>query len=89
MMIISKLNAKIIQQLQKAYKQECPARVTIYKLIQQFKSDRQCVFDRRKGNSLKFLMERRPVKKAITVEYRITITVPSQGLNLNPRIDRR
>ena len=41
-------NAKIIEQLQEAYKEKCSAYGTIYKWIQLFKNGRQFGFDRDK-----------------------------------------
>ena len=41
-------SAKIIEQLQEAYKEECPAYGTIYKWIQLFKIGRQSVCDTEK-----------------------------------------
>ena len=41
-------SAEIIQQLRETYKEDCPARATIYKWIQLFKSGRESVFDTEK-----------------------------------------
>lgn len=78
-------SAEIIQQLRETYKEDCPARATIYKWIQLFKSGRESVFDTEKeGRPCEIPDEKKDLcKKIITTHRRITVTELSHRLNIS------
>lgn len=78
-------SAEIVQQLREAYKEDSPARATIYKWIQLFKGGRQSVFDEEKeGRPCEIPDEKKGLCEKLIVKHRrITTAELSHRLNIS------